>query len=138
MNTPHALQLCPVDDHNLMDVLRLSVRPEQTGFVMIGYDSTAPDDPAIASGNYCLWRLMIDQHFQGQGYGRQAMMRILDYLRTLPAGPADCVWLSYEPENAAACKLYRAFGFRENGELCGGEIVAVRPLARCPELLGRP
>ncbi len=167
------LRLCPVDDSNLLEVLRLSVRPEQAGFVasnslslceayvalskhqvalpfaicagpqaigfvMIGYDSIAPDDPAIAKGNYCLWRLMIDQCFQGHGYGRQAMTLVLDYLHTLPAGPADCVWLSYEPENAVACKLYRAFGFRENGELCGDEIVAVRPLARCSELLGRP
>ena len=37
-------------------------------------------------------------------------------------------WLSYEPENKAAKALYNSFGFVENGETDGEEIVAVLKL----------
>ena len=41
------------------------------GFVMIGYDKDDywKDAPAIADGNYNLWRLMIDKNYQNRGYG---------------------------------------------------------------------
>ena len=100
------------------------------GFVMIGYDDAELFDgaPRIARGNYLIWRLMIDRAWQGRGYGREALALALDYIRTFPCGRADCCWLSYEPENAAARGLYRAFGFVENGEMDGDEIVAVLKL----------
>lgn len=100
------------------------------GFVMFGYGKSGdPDEPDVAQGNYTIWRFLIDQRYQGRGLGRKALALALDYLRTNPAGPAEAVWLSYEPENARAKALYHAFGFEENGEMCGGETVAVRPLA---------
>lgn len=103
---------------------------EPVGFVMLGYGASGdPDEPACACGSYCLWRLMIDARFQGRGLGRAALDAVLALLRTRPCGPADTVWLSYEPENAAARALYHRAGFRENGARCGGEIVAVRALA---------
>ena len=42
------------------------------GFVMIGYDKDDywKDAPAIADGNYNLWRLMIDKNYQNRGYGK--------------------------------------------------------------------
>ena len=99
------------------------------GFVMFGYDSLDdPDEPPVAAGNYCLWRFMIDQSRQGKGLGKRALEACLAYARTLPCGPAEYVWLSYEPENAAARGLYHKFGFRENGQMCGEEIVAVLKL----------
>lgn len=45
-----------------------------------------------------------------------------------PFGPAEKVWLSYEPENTHARDLYLHYGFAENGEMCGNEIVAVYDL----------
>lgn len=96
------------------------------GFLMIGYDVDDgwEDAPAIARGNYSLWRLMIDRDYQGKGYGRQALALALDFIRSLPCGPAELVYLSYEPENEAAKKLYASFGFRETGEWDGEEIIA--------------
>lgn len=43
------------------------------GFLMVGYDTDDywEDAPAIANGNYNLWRLMIDKRYQGKGYGRK-------------------------------------------------------------------
>ncbi len=99
------------------------------GFVMFGYGTTGDEDePAVADGNYCIWRFMIDKAYQGRGLGKLAMQAALSYLHEFPCGEADYCWLSYEPENAAARALYQAFGFRENGELCGDEAVAVMRL----------
>lgn len=99
------------------------------GFVMFGYGSlNDPEEPPVAVGNYCLWRLMIDQRHQGNGLGKQAMQLCLSYLREFPLGPAEAVWLSYEPENTVAKALYHKFGFEENGQMCGEEIVSVLKL----------
>ena len=101
------------------------------GFLMIGF-GTENDrwegEPSVNQGNYSLWRLMIDKKYQGRGYGKQAVQWALDFVKTFPCGPAECVWLSYEPENEKAKALYRAFGFVENGEWDGDEIVAVLKL----------
>ena len=100
------------------------------GFLMIGYgtDDYWDDAPAIAKGNYNLWRLMIDDHYQGKGYGKEAVRLAMDFIRTRPCGSADYCWLSYEPENDVARKLYQSFGFTETGEYDGEEMIAVLEL----------
>ena len=100
------------------------------GFLMIGYDTDDywDDAPAIAKGNYNLWRLMIDQAYQSKGYGKEAVKLALDFIETFPCGAADYCWLSYEPENQVAAKLYRSFGFEETGDMDGEELIAVLKL----------
>ena len=96
---------------------------------MIGCGSIGDEDePESARDSYCIWRLMIDARFQGQGLGRKAMEAALSYIRTWPCGPAKRCWLSYEPENIVAAGLYSSFGFVENGERDGDEVVAVLKL----------
>lgn len=103
------------------------------GFVMFGYTPIDEEDddeiPDIAKGNYCLWRFMIDSRYQRRGLGRKALQASLQYLESMPCGKADYCWLSYEPDNEVAKKLYTSEGFYENGEMCGDEIVAVRKLS---------
>lgn len=100
------------------------------GFLMIGYDTDDywEDAPEIAKGSYNLWRLMIDKHHQRKGYGREAIKLALAFIRTFPCGKADCCWLSYEPENVVAKKLYNSLGFTETGEMDGEEQIAVLKL----------
>ncbi len=104
------------------------------GFLMIGYneaalyDLDAEEPPASLRNNYSLWRLMIDKRYQGRGYGREAIGLALDFIRTWPCGKAELCELSYEPENEVAAKLYHSFGFVENGEMDGDEVVAVLKL----------
>ena len=102
------------------------------GFCMIGYgiDDSWTDAPSIAKDNYNVWRLMIDERFQGKGFGRIAMKQILDFIRTEPCGSAEKCWLSYEPENTAAKNLYCSFGFQETGDCDGNEVIAVLDLRR--------
>lgn len=100
------------------------------GFLMIGFDADDcwEDAPSIARGNYNLWRLMIDKNYQKKGYGKEAVRLALEFIKTFPCGKADFCWLSYEPENEIASRLYHSFGFAETGEMDGDEIIAVLKL----------
>lgn len=100
------------------------------GFLMIGYDTDDywDDAPSVAKGSYNLWRLMIDKNYQHKGYGKEAVKLALEFIRTFPCGRAECCWLSYEPENTAAEKLYHSFGFTETGDMDGEELIAVLKL----------
>ena len=51
------------------------------GFAMYALDE---DD-----GNYWIYRLMIDAPFQGKGYGRAALMRVIELLRSNLAAPVS-------------------------------------------------
>ena len=104
---------------------------ELVGFVMIGYDKDDYwiDAPDIANGNYNLWRLMIDKKYQHKGYGRAAVELVLDFIKTLPCGPAEYCWLSYEPENVIARNLYASFGFEETGDMDEEEVIAALKLS---------
>ena len=97
------------------------------GFCMIGFDADDDweDAPAVARGNYNLWRLMIDERYQGKGFGKAAMEQIMAFIESQPCGAASCCWVSYEPENEAAKTLYASFGFKETGEWDGNEKIAV-------------
>lgn len=59
---------------------------------------------------------MIDEKYQKMGYGRDGMRKVLEYIRTLPVGPAEYCWIPYVSDNIVAKKLYESFGFRDNGE----------------------
>ena len=100
------------------------------GFLMVGFDADDcwEDAPSIARGNYNLWRLMIDKNYQNKGYGKEAVRLALELIKTFPCGKADFCWLSYEPENEIASRLYHSFGFAETGEMDGDEIIAVLKL----------
>ena len=100
------------------------------GFLMIGFDADDDwvDAPRIAKGNYNLWRLMIDEDYQNMGYGREAVRLALVFIESFPCGKAEYCWLSYEPDNEIARRLYRSFGFEETGEMDGEELIAVRKI----------
>lgn len=65
---------------------------------------------------------MIDQR---RGFGRRAVQLTPDFIRTWPCGKADKCRLSCEPENEVARALQGSFGFEENGERDGDEIISV-------------
>ena len=71
----------------------------------------------LKSEYYYIWRFMIDKKYQGKGYGREAMKQVIELIKTYPAGKTDYCWLSYEPENEIARKLYLSLGFEERIDL---------------------
>lgn len=113
------------------NALPLAVYNDDTliGFVMIGKGTVGNENESdLIKENYCFWRFMIDKKYQGQGLGKKTIDAVMNLIRTFPFGEAKKVWLSYEPENVHARSIYQKYGFVENGEMCGNEIVAVYEL----------
>lgn len=70
---------------------------------------------------YWVPRFMIGADFQGKGYGKLAMKKIIDML----AEKSDCerVRLSVVPENTSAIQFYKKVGFVQTDEMLEDEIV---------------
>ncbi|MED3575916.1 GNAT family N-acetyltransferase [Cytobacillus praedii] len=85
------------------------------GFAMYGIDS---DDQ-----NYWIYRFMIDEHFQGHGYGKNAMKLIIEDIGRRD-DCTDVIWLGYQPENEQGRRLYASVGFQEVGMAPWGEMLA--------------
>lgn len=91
------------------------------GFVMISDDipaaRLAADDDLV--GPYFLWRLLIDERFQGHGYGAATLDAVVDYLRTRPA--ADVLLTSCRDGPGSPQPFYVRYGFVLTGETKWGE-----------------
>ena len=96
------------------------VDEEAIGFVMYGFNFSHPRFQAF------ILRLMVDQRFQGKGYGREIMQLVLERFREDER--IRNVGISYEPENLPAQTLYASLGFVEPGETLEGETLAVLQL----------
>lgn len=79
------------------------------------------DDP----DGFYIWRLMVDQEHQGNGYGRSA----LEFAKSLAQkkGRANLV-ISVVDEPGGALPLYERFGFTPTGRIVGGEVELVMGL----------
>ena len=145
-----AVFLREVTKDNLHAVLRLQVAPGQEKFVASNavsiaqayfdrdtawfravYDGEAPagfvmvhDD--AAGSTYTLWRFMIDARFQGRGLGREALERVIDYVRTRPG--ATALMTSCVDAPGGPGPFYERMGFAYTGEVDEGERVMRRPL----------
>jgi len=82
------------------------------GEVMVGYVMVIYD---YDTGEYNLWHLMIDRNHQRLGYGKQAVLACLDYIRQEPFGPGATVLLTCHEKNTAAIAMYKSLGFQETG-----------------------
>ncbi|MCR8644456.1 GNAT family N-acetyltransferase [Paenibacillus sp. N1-5-1-14] len=142
------ISLQKVDKNNWRACMKLEVKPEQVNFVasnmfsiaqvqflenfeakaiydaetLVGFTMFGKDED---DGNYWIHRLMIDEAFQGMGYGKKAIELIMEEVRQKD-DRTDVLLISYRPENDLARKLYAKVGFIEEGitEWSGGEVVA--------------
>lgn len=83
------------------------------GFLML-FDN--PDEPV-----YFLWRFMIAEPFQGRGYGRQALERLVEYVRTRP-GVTE-LKVSCGLGEGSPLGFYEKCGFTLTGDKIGHEVV---------------
>jgi diamine N-acetyltransferase len=86
---------------------------QPVGFVMLHVDTKGPE--------YFLWRLMIDKNHQRKSYGFQAMLQVIDHVRTLP-GATELI-TSYVPGEGNPSPFYYKLGFEETGEMLEREKV---------------
>ena len=133
------LRLTAVTEGNWTNVASLSVKEDQKGFVAPaigilarGYvyrDCNAKiyafENDGVIVGTalvreftdiplgYDLQQFMIDQQYQGKGYGSDALALILDELRK--EGHYDHVEVCVKKDDAAAIHLYEKHGFVDSG-----------------------
>lgn len=84
------------------------------GFLMYGQDDGKTDD-------VWLIRLMVSKEHQGKGYGKDAMVSVIDELKD--RYNMDKIYLSFQPDNTTAQKLYEKLGFDNTGRVEHGELV---------------
>ncbi|BAZ40260.1 Spermine/spermidine acetyltransferase [Calothrix sp. NIES-4101] len=139
-----------ITKENWRDILRLKVAPHQEQFVASNAMSIAeahfnPEvawfraiyagdvavgflmlEDNVAQQEYFLWRFMIDEKYQGCGYGQKALELFFAHLKTRPG--ADAVETSCVPAEGGPCPFYEKMGFVYTGKEEDGELVMRREL----------
>jgi len=138
----------PITKANWQYVVELRLAPEQANLLASNLYSLAQayvepscQPRAIAAGGmfigfvmyeYIGWqaafnipRFMIDERWQGHGYGAAALAGVI---KTLKAERPDAgILISLMPYNVAARRLYERMGFVDTGEQIHGEDVLRHP-----------
>lgn len=83
----------------------LYVNEELVGFAMYGFFQSEG-----TNGRLWIDRLLIDEQFQGKGYGTQFMKMLMSKV-TMEYGQQP-IYLSVYPENENAVRLYQKLGFK--------------------------
>ena len=117
---------CELKDGSSTYPLAIHKDDEVIGFLMYEYTDNVERDPAddgflSTKEYYHLYRLMIDEQHQNKGYGRMAMEKLIDHLRSQTDNSADELFICYCPENAVGKKFYESFGFADTGQVVEGE-----------------
>ncbi|HFK1549292.1 MULTISPECIES: GNAT family N-acetyltransferase [Bacillus] len=145
------LFLKPIDKSNWKEAIRLSVNKEQQAFIasnlysiaevqfldnfyakgiyldekMIGFTMFGIDSD---DNNYWIYRLMIDEKFQGKGIGKQAIYLVIDEIKRNNHTNISLIMIGYAPENLTAKFVYKKAGFIETELSPWGEQLAKYPL----------
>lgn len=88
---------------------------EMVGFTELAYEPGSLD-------NYWIFHYFIDYRYQEQGYGKQAMRLLLQFIRDHHP-QCQAIQLTVHPENDRALRLYTAAGFRPTGATLSDEPV---------------
>ena len=139
------IRIVPIDKDNWERAANLQIEPEQAGFLtpnvfsiaeskfypelipcaiyagetMVGFAMYARDRD---DDQYWVYRFMIDRRYQRRGFGRRAMLQLIELIRVLPNAPE--INIAYDDDNEAARQLYRSVGFIEGDIASWGERTA--------------
>ena len=94
------------------------VEATPVGFVMLSEGGRGDDR---YPWRYFLWRLLIDERFQGQGYGAETLDALVAELRTRQ--DADSLFTSAVPGDESPVGFYERYGFVRTGQIFEDEIV---------------
>ena len=94
---------------------------QMVGFILYGSDYSESGEMFMS-----IDRFMIDERFQGKGYGKLALAEIIEIIKK--DFDYKEVFLSYKPENTVAENFYSGFGFTKTGDFSGDECIAVLTL----------
>ncbi|HYK27941.1 MAG TPA: GNAT family N-acetyltransferase [Streptosporangiaceae bacterium] len=96
------------------------------GFVMISDNVPQPMDDDLV-GPYYLWKLLIDERFQGRGYGAATLDAVVEYVRTRPG--ADILYTSCADGPGSPRRFYLRYGFTDTGRVMWEENLLALDLA---------
>jgi diamine N-acetyltransferase len=96
------------------------------GFVMLGISPESRDERYPF--RYFLWRLLIDERFQGRGYGADTIDAVVADLRKHPG--ADALFTSAAPGADSPIPFYEHCGFVRTGQIFDDEVVLRLDLIR--------
>jgi len=117
--TPNAISLAEAYVHEVAWCRAVYADDDLVGFVMLHDSAEGP--------GYMLWRLMIDERFQGRGHGRQVVQLVVDHVRSRPG--ATQLKVSAHQGEGAPGPFYESLGFVATGEVIDGEeLVYALPL----------
>lgn len=126
-----------VTKENIDEVLELGVRDDQKSFVSTTSESLAQayayketafpfavynDDTMVgfimmgyyeAKNYYTLWKFLIDKKYQHMGYGREALMLGISFMRD--KYNIKEIYTGVAPGNSVAKGLYQSIGFEDTG-----------------------
>jgi diamine N-acetyltransferase len=115
---PNAISLAQAHFHPHAWFRAIYAGRAPVGFLMMVDD---PDKP-----EYFLWRFMLAEPYHGRGYAREAIERLVEYVRTRPGARelgVSCGLGEGSPEG-----FYLKAGFVSTGEMEDGELVLIRTL----------
>ncbi|MBO5096732.1 MAG: GNAT family N-acetyltransferase [Agathobacter sp.] len=133
------IRLVEVNETNWIDIIRLSVKDEQkkyldrpTGIIARGYIYRKENARVLGIMNdeemigvalvkdmdeepvcYDLQQFMIDERFQNQGFGTEALKQIIAILKE--EAKYKCVEVCVNKEDASALRVYEKVGFVDTG-----------------------
>ena len=126
-----------VTKENIDEILELSVRDDQKSFVSTTAESLAQayayketafpfavynDETMVgfimmgyyeAKNYYTLWKFLIDKKYQHMGYGREALMQGISFMRD--KFNIKEIYTGVAPGNSVAKGLYQSIGFEDTG-----------------------
>ena len=89
------------------------------GFVMISDDVAGPDYIP-----HYLWRLLIDERYQRQGFGTATLDLIVEYFRGRPG--VEVLSTSAGQGDGSPIGFYERYGFERTGDIVFGDEVLLR------------
>ncbi len=127
------IELRQIDQENFNDVIRLKVKPEQKNFISsvekslarayVNRDNIFPfaiynDNVLIGFimcrynleyNNMFIWQFFIDKNYQNMGYGKLALIKIIEWIESYKQG-IDII-TTVKKGNRRAEKMYESIGF---------------------------
>lgn len=80
----------------------------QDGEMVVGFILLDED---VEEKEYMIWRMMIDKNYQGKGYGRAIVQKVIETFKR--DDRFDILIADYVKGNEAMANLLRSFGFEE-------------------------
>jgi diamine N-acetyltransferase len=89
------------------------------GFVMI---SDEVDGPEYIP--HYLWKLLIDERYQRQGFGTATLDLVVEYFRQRPG--VEVLWTSAGQGEGSPIQFYEGYGFEQTGDIVFNDEILLR------------